>query len=260
MLKSDIKDRPIGFFDSGVGGISVLRQAIKVLPRENFIYYGDSRNAPYGVKSVEEVKRLSFEAAEFLVKNGAKAIVVACNTATSAAIEELRTHYRDFPVIGIEPALKPAVEIKRRGKVIIMATPMTLSEKKFSKLVENYGREVAIEPLPCPGLVELIEKGVVEGREMNDFLKLKLNKYLYEDIAAVVLGCTHYPFIRKELSSIIGEDVPILDGSEGTAKQLRRLLLSSNLMSERIEAGKVEIYNSAQKDELMKLSYHLLNL
>lgn len=260
MLHSDIKDRPIGFFDSGVGGLSVLKQAIRVLPREDFIYYGDSKNAPYGVKSVEEVKKLSFDAAEFLLKKGVKAIVVACNTATSAAIEELRTYYKDLPIIGIEPALKPAVETKRKGKVIIMATPMTLSEKKFSKLVENYGREVEIQPLPCPGLVELIEGGIVDGKEMNDFLRLKLNNYLYGDIAAIVLGCTHYPFIKKELSSIVGADVPIMDGSEGTAKQLRRLLLTNNLMSERIEVGKVEVYNSSNKEALIKLSYDLLKL
>jgi glutamate racemase len=259
MFMSDLKDGPIGFFDSGVGGISVLKEAVRVLPNESFIYLGDSKNAPYGVKSVDEVKRLSFDAAEFLVKRGAKAIVVACNTATSAAIEELREYYEEIPLIGIEPALKPAVELKRKGKIIIMATTMTLSEIKFSKLVKNYGLEADIEPMPCPGLVELIETGIVDGEEMNKFLRFKLDKYINDSIASIVLGCTHYPFIKDELARIVGKDVPLIDGSEGTAKQLKRLLITNNLISERKEAGEVKIFNSFDKPELISLSYDLLN-
>lgn len=127
----NVKNMPIGFFDSGVGGLSVLREAIKLLPNEDFIYFGDSKNAPYGTKSVDEVRELSFKASELLLKYSVKAIVVACNTATSAAIENLRNTYKNMPIIGIEPALKPAVELKREGKIVIMATPMTLSEKSF---------------------------------------------------------------------------------------------------------------------------------
>jgi glutamate racemase len=259
MFNYDLKDKPIGFFDSGVGGISVLKKAVSLLPNENFIYFGDSLNAPYGVKSLNEVKELSFNAVEFLISRGAKAIVVACNTATSAAIEELRKQYKNMPLIGIEPALKPAVELRRDGKIIIMATPMTLAEKKFSKLVETYGLQVDIEPLPCPGLVELIEDGVVEGEQMNSFLKSKLDKIISGNIAAVVLGCTHYPFVKDELSKVIGNGVPIIDGSQGTAKQLKRLLLTNGLLSERESEGKVEFFNSSNKEKLIRLSYTLLN-
>ena len=127
----NIKDKPVGFFDSGVGGISVLKEAIKLLPKENFVYFGDSKNAPYGTKKVEEVIELSFNAVDFLLNHEVKAIVVACNTATSAAIDPLRLRYMNVPIIGIEPALKPAVELNKQGKIIIMATPMTLSENKF---------------------------------------------------------------------------------------------------------------------------------
>jgi glutamate racemase len=260
MEKSNTKDSPVGFFDSGVGGLSVLKQTVHLLPRENFIYFGDSKNAPYGTKSVEEVKRLTFAAVEFLIEKGAKAIVVACNTATSAAIEDLRNHYKHIPIIGIEPALKPAVEMRRRGKILIMATPMTLAEKKFSNLVKAYGKEADIEPLPCPGLVELIEKGIVSGREVNEFLREKLNNYIHNQVAAIVLGCTHYPFIKKELCNIFGKDVPIIDGSLGTAKQLRKLLMINDIMNESTEVGKIKVYNSLESENIIELSYKLLNM
>ena len=155
MIFLDKRDKPIGVFDSGVGGISVLKEAVKLLPKEDFIYFGDSKNAPYGTKKVEEVIELSFTAVDFLLKHGVKAVVVACNTATSAAIESLRQKYIDIPIIGIEPALKPAVELNKRGKIIIMATPMTLLENKFQSLMKTYEKEIDIETLPCVGLVEL---------------------------------------------------------------------------------------------------------
>lgn len=252
------KDKPIGLFDSGVGGISVLRQAIEVLPKENFIYFGDSKNAPYGTKSIDEVKALTFKGVEFLIEKGAKAIVIACNTATSAAIEDLRSAYKGFPVIGIEPALKPAVELRRNGKIIIMATPMTLSEIKFSKLVEDYGKEADIVSMPCPGLVEMIEKGIVEGPEIEEYLTHKLREHLIKEISSIVLGCTHYPFIKSELSKIIGKEIPIIDGSNGTAKQLSRQLLHYNMMNESTESGKIQIYNSLDNEDILRTSQELL--
>lgn len=257
----NVEDRPIGFFDSGVGGLSVLREAVKILPGEDFIYFGDSKNAPYGVKDVDEVKTLTFNAVDFLMKKNIKALVVACNTATSAAIIDLREKYnRIMPVIGIEPALKPAVEYRRKGKIIIMATPMTLSETKFSKLMNNYESEAQIEPLPCPGLVELIETGVIEGDDLDKYLREKMNPFQHEGIAAVVLGCTHYPFVKKALARVLTEKVPIIDGSRGTVKQLKRQLSQYNIINKRTEGGSIEINNSLENDEIIKLSYKLLNL
>lgn len=250
--------KPIGFFDSGVGGISVLREAVKLLPSEDFIYFGDSKNAPYGVKDTDDVKRLTFNAVHFLIEKGAKAVVIACNTATSAAIEELRLNFTHIPVIGIEPALKPAIELNRKGKIIIMATPMTLLEDKFNNLVKNFRAEKRVEPLPCPGLVELIEDGILEGEKMDTYLRNKFLPYVDEEIAAVVLGCTHYPFIRKSLEEILPKDTPIIDGSSGTVKQLRRQLEAADLLNDAKNSGKVQIYNSAGNENMLKLSYKLL--
>lgn len=254
-----VEDRPIGFFDSGVGGISVLKEAIKVLPNENFIYFGDSANAPYGIKSVDEVKKLTFNAVKFLIKKNIKAIVIACNTATSAAIIDLREKYEPcMPVIGIEPALKPAVESGRKGKIIIMATPMTLSEIKFKNLMEHYNSNADIVPLPCPGLVELIESGIINGERVEKYLKEKIKPYAKEGIAAIVLGCTHYPFIKETLASIIATDVPIIDGSVGTVKQLERQLVEYNIKNNSKSRGKIEIFNSSSDNSIIKLSHKLL--
>lgn len=256
-----VEDRPIGFFDSGVGGISVLAEAVKVLPGENFIYFGDSKNAPYGTRSVEEVKALTFNAVDFLIKKNIKALVVACNTATSVAITDLREKYSvTMPIIGIEPALKPAAEYKRNGSILIMATPMTLAETKFNNLMNNYKDEFEIEPLPCPGLVELIESGKIEGEEIDNYLQDKVKSFKSKGIAAIVLGCTHYPFIKKALSRIVSIEVPIIDGSKGTVRQLQRQLVEYNIINGRQQGGKIEISNSLGTNRIIDLSYRLLNL
>ena len=150
---------PIGFLDSGLGGISGLREALKIMPNENYIYFGDSKHAPYGVKSREEIRDLTFKAVEFLLSKGAKGIVVACNTATSAAVAELRIAYPHLPLVGIEPAIKPAVEHNRKGKIIMMATPMTVKQDKFNYLLDKYRDKADIVPIPCGGLMEFVEEG-----------------------------------------------------------------------------------------------------
>jgi glutamate racemase len=266
------KEKPIGVFDSGVGGISVLKECLTVLPSEDFVYFGDSINAPYGTKSVKEVKRLTFNAVDFLLGKGVKAVVIACNTATSAAIDDLREKYRGIPIIGIEPALKPAVEASKGKSIVIMATPMTLSEKKFSNLMQQHNKEVNIIPLPCAGLVELIESGIIEGDEIQSYLKDKLKVFMHLDIASIVLGCTHYPFIKNELIKVVGEKTIIIDGSIGTVNQLKRQLNINDLLSEKKTRGNVTIYNSATgtssatstsssiNNNIVDLSYKLLSL
>ena len=254
------KEKPIGFFDSGVGGISVLRESLKVLPNEDFIYFGDSINAPYGIKDVNEVRKLTFSAVDFLIDKGVKVIVIACNTATSAAIDLLRAKYMDIPIIGIEPALKPAVIISRGKSVIIMATPMTLAEKKFSKLMALYNKEVNIIPLPCAGLVELIESGVIEGDRIEAYLKEKLKGFMHLDVSCIVLGCTHYPFIKNELVKVVGDKTIIIDGSVGTVNQLKRQLTGNNILNEKKTKGIVTIYNSSNSNNIIDLSYRLLKL
>ncbi len=255
----NIKSRPIGVFDSGVGGISVLKEAVKGLPNEDFIYYGDSKNAPYGEKSVDEVRKLTFNVIEKLLDKKVKAIVVACNTATSAAINEIREKYGEvMPIIGIEPALKPAIELNREGKVIIMATPLTLQEDKFRSLMEKYEEVADIVPLPCAGLAEIVEEGELRGKVVCDYLQDKLNKYKQEKIAAIVLGCTHYPFVAHEILNIVPKETPIIDGSDGTVRQLKRKLQSRNILNDKEEKGKVEIINSLN-DDMVDLSFKLLN-
>ena len=251
---------PIGFFDSGVGGLSVMKKAIEIMPNEDYIYFGDSKNAPYGVKSVKEVRDLTFNAVEFLLSKGVKGIAVACNTATSAAVAELRVAYPNLPLVGIEPALKPAVELNKSGTILIMATPMTLRENKFSALMERYREKSKIIPVPCEGLVEFIEKGILDSEELHQYLFKKVNTYKEENIGAIVLGCTHYPFIKKALIKAVGENVEILDGSLGTVKELRRRLLEKNMLTDREDCGKIKIYNSAQNEELIQLSMTLIEL
>lgn len=249
---------PIGFFDSGVGGLSVLREAVKLMPNEDFIYFGDSINAPYGVKTLEEVKELTNKAVAFLISKGAKAIAVACNTATSAAVRDLRKMY-DMPIVGVEPALKPAVKLNRKGPVIIMATTMTLKEKKFSDLMELYKKEADIIPMPCPGLMEYVEAGNLDGKDLKEYLKEKFKTYNSREIGAVVLGCTHYPFVRETLASIIGEDIPIIDGGFGTSKELKRRIEDMGISREEERIGNIQIFNSLDNEDIIDLSWKLIN-
>ncbi|OPJ64923.1 glutamate racemase [Clostridium chromiireducens] len=255
-----INNNPIGFFDSGVGGLSVMKEAIFVMPNENYIYFGDSKNAPYGTKELDEVKDLTLKAVDFLLNKEVKAIVVACNTATSAAIELVRSQYKHIPIIGIEPALKPAVKLNRKGNIIIMATPMTLREKKFKSLMERYKSEASIISLPCAGLVEFIERGILEGKELENYLKEKFKIYLEDDISAIVLGCTHYPFIKKALASVVGENVPLIDGGKGTAQELKRKLLEKDLLNDSKSKGEVMIYNSINDNNIIDFCYNLINI
>ena len=252
-------DLPIGFFDSGVGGISVLREACKILPNENYIYFGDSKNAPYGTRSDNEIKDLTLKAIDFLINKKVKALVVACNTATSVAINTLRDTYKDLPIVGIEPAVKPAVESTTSGSIVIMATPMTLKMRKFNELIATYSEGREIIPMPCPGLVEFIEKGIFEGDDLHKFLVNKYKDIDINDIGAVVLGCTHYPFIKNELSTIIDKD-KIFDGSKGTANQLKHLLEDKQLLNNSSTKGKIEIINSLNDKHLIDLCINLLNL
>ena len=255
----NIKNSPIGFFDSGVGGLSVMRDAINLMPNESFIYFGDSQNAPYGIKELGEVRKLTLEAADFLLSKNVKAIVVACNTATSAAIDVLRDKYKDTIIIGIEPALKPAVKLNRKGNIIIMATPMTLREKKFKSLMDKYKNDHSIVPLPCAGLVEFIEQGILEGNKLEKYLEDKFKPYLNEEIAAIVLGCTHYPFIKETLSKVVGKNVPIIDGGVGTSQELKRKLKEKNYLIDDKENGNIVIYNSINDNKIIDFCYNLIN-
>ena len=252
-------ERPIVVFDSGVGGISVLRSLLRELPREQFIYFGDSANAPYGTRTTEEIRALTLNNLRCLdEKYHFKAAVIACNTATSAAITELRAVYSDRPIVGIEPALKLAAERHPGQTVVVMATQTTLRERKFAALTARYSDRCRIIRLPCPELVEFVERGELESPALTAYLQRRLGAYCGEDLGGVVLGCTHFPFVRPALRRILPETVEILDGSDGTARQTRRLLQQRGEL--RIEGeGTVELLNSSDDPRMLLLSSQLLS-
>ena len=250
---------PVLFFDSGVGGISILRRSVRLLPCEDYLYFGDSLHAPYGVRSLGEVRELCLNALEPLIARGVKALVVACNTATSAAIGALRERHPDLIVIGTEPAIKPAVERHEGGRILVMATPMTLKEEKFLALQAQYQPRAEIIPLPCPGLMEFVEQGVTSGGAVEGYLLDKLEPYRNVPVSAIVLGCTHYPFLTGAIRRIVGRHVEIIDGADGVAQQLRSRRAAENLLSARTEPGRVAFENSLDQPEILELCRTLLN-
>ncbi len=251
------RELPIGVFDSGVGGVSVLREMVRLLPHEDFLFFGDSINAPYGTKTRDQVTELTLANVAHLREEGIKAVVIACNTATSAAITALRETYTDMPVIGIEPAVKPAVMMGEHPHVIVMATPMTAKGDKFLKMEARYEEQADITALPCPGLMEFVEQGITEGPELDAYLRGLLAPYMDEKPDAIVLGCTHYPFVRGALREIVGEDVSIIDGSEGTARELQRRLSQEDLLADRTREGAIRFEMSIP--EKADLAQMLLN-
>lgn len=257
MLK---KNSPIAVFDSGVGGISVLRELVKILPNEDYIYYGDSKNAPYGMKDKETVKKLTIDAAEYLFAQGAKGLVVACNTATSAAVRTLRELYPDIPIVGIEPAVKPAATLKPNGRVLVMATPMTIREEKFQKLMARYADMAEIIPLPCPGLMDFVERGDLTSDDFRRYLEELLFAHRIHPVDAVVLGCTHYPFAKDRIKEVLGPDVLVFDGGEGTAREMRRRLAEADLLNQSEEKGKVDFQNSLGDEKKIELCKFLFSM
>ena len=258
MAMNDKRKQPIGVFDSGVGGISVLQELLKIMPAENYIYLGDSKNAPYGTKPLETVRQLTFANVRTLLDQGAKGLVVACNTATSAAVRLMRGMYPDLPIVGIEPAVKPAALQKEHPRVLVMATPMTVGQEKFKKLMARYEDKAEIYPLPCPGLMEFIEAGDLESDRLHDFLQELLTPYLESGLDSVVLGCTHYPFARKMIQSIVGDTVTIFDGGEGTAREMKRRLAAVDLLNPSKENGWVRFENSVATEAERALCERLL--
>lgn len=250
---------PIGFFDSGLGGISILRETVRLLPHEDYLYFGDSLHAPYGVKPVDEVVELSASAVEQLVSQGAKSVVLACNTATSAAAAILRRRYPQLPIIGTEPALKPAVERHPGGRILVLATAMTLKEQKFLDLWAQFREQAEIVPVPCSGLMEFVEQGLLEGEQVERFLLDRLSPFLGAPVDAVVLGCTHYPFLRGAIRKLVGGGAEILDSAGGVARQLRHRLEAMELLNDQPQPGTVTFQNSLDGPEILALSEKLLH-
>lgn len=252
--------RPVALFDSGVGGISVLREMVKLMPNENFLFFGDSANAPYGTRTLENVRELTMEHVSRMIREGAKAICLACNTATSAAVDQLRERYTDVPIIGIEPALKPAALSGGHPNVVVMATPMTLREAKFQRLMARFEEQAEIYSLPCPELVRYVERGMLSGEEVEAYLRRQFDSLGDVKVDCVVLGCTHFPFVRGAIRKVLGDDVKLFDGGEGTARQMKRRLAECGLSAAEDRKGSVTILNSAGTEEMLRLSRMLLEV
>ena len=249
----------IAVFDSGVGGLSVLRHLKKLLPNERYIYYGDCANAPYGSRTTEEVRALTLAAAEKLVlENHIKALVVACNTATSAAIGDLRAKYPELIIIGIEPALKLAADTFPGGRIGVMATEVTLREEKFDALMHRFDATCKVEKIPAPGLVELIEAGQTDSEKTHRLLQKILVPYIGK-LDALVLGCTHYPFAAKAIARVLDPEVALLDGGEGTARETKRRLEEAGLLCDGTISGYVILENSAGDERLGKFCVEVLH-
>ena len=225
-----LSNRPIGVMDSGVGGISVLKHIQALLPHEDLIYFADSKYAPYGNKTPAEITVRCFEIADFLIAKDVKALVVACNTATAASIDAMRGKY-SLPIIGMEPAVKPAAEASKNGVIGVLATVGTLKSAQFAALLESYGRNVKVVTQACVGLVECIERGELNTPETKALIRQYCLPLLAEGADTIVLGCTHYPFVKDVIREIVGKEISLIDTSAAVAKQLKRQLEEKDLLS-----------------------------
>lgn len=250
---------PIGVFDSGLGGISVVREIVRDLPHEQVLYFGDSANAPYGTKTPEQVRDLSEAIVERFAREGVKAIVIACNTATSAAAETLRQQY-SIPIIGMEPALKVACDRGEHQHVIVAATPLTLREHKFAVLMKRFADEHTIVKQPCPQLVKIVESGKLDDHDlvMRTLHTLFDNDDL-DSVDSVVLGCTHFVFFREYFRELLPDSAAIIDGNEGTVRHLRDVLESMDALAPETQQGSVTLANSDTSEHMASLATSLLN-
>jgi glutamate racemase len=246
---------PIGIFDSGVGGISVLRSIREQLPEESIIYFGDQGHVPYGSRSMEQIQNFSEAITRFLLKQDAKIIVVACNTASAAALKYLRQKFPDVQFVGMEPAVKPAAERTKTGKVGVLATPATFQGALYASVVERFGKGVKLFQNTCPGLVQEIEQGRLNGAETRRILESALLPMLEKDIDTVVLGCTHYPFVIPLIQQIVGDakGVRVIDPAPAIAKQTGRLLDAKQMRNQSGKKADIRVYTSGDPDALKSL-------
>jgi glutamate racemase len=229
-------DRPIGLFDSGLGGLSVAREVRRLLPAEQLVYIADSAYCPYGGRPFEEISARATAVTRALVDRGAKLVVVACNTASGAALEQLRATF-EIPIVGLEPAVKPATASSVTRRVAVLATPATLRTSRFHRLVDNHAADVEVMKIACPGFVELVEAGEVSGDRALATVRHDLEPLRDAGVDRVVLGCTHYPFLRDVIAEVVGPDVQILDSGPAVARQVQRVLNRGGMLADHGTGG-----------------------
>ena len=251
---------PLGIFDSGVGGLSVLREVRRQLPDEDLIYIADQAHVPYGSRSREEVFGFSDGIVRYLIKNQTKLVIIACNTASAVALKDLRKKYPSLPFVGMEPAVKPAAAETSTGVVGVLATPSTFEGELYASTVERFARGVKILQDTCPGLVKQIEKGEISSLETVQILQRALLPMLEEGVDEIVIGCTHYPFVIPLIKEIVGEGVDVIDPAPAVARQAERLLNKYDLQKEKQEEGKAFFYTTGETEDFERLLYDLLSL
>lgn len=253
-------NNPIGVFDSGVGGLSVLKAMRELMPAENIIYFGDQGHVPYGARSLEEIQKFSEGITQFLLDKNSKLIVVACNTASAAALTYLRQRFPDVSFVGMEPAVKPAAEITKTGKVGVLATPATFQGALYASVVERFGAGVELFQNTCPGLVSQIEKGELDSNATRNILENALHPMLEKNIDTVVLGCTHYPFVIPLIQQIVGDNVRVIDPAPSVAKQAKRMLESKGINNQSDIDGQVQFFTSGDATSVKSLLPLLLGM
>ncbi len=251
---------PIGVFDSGVGGLSVLRAMRELMPEENIIYFGDQGHVPYGPRRMEQIQSFSEGITKFLLNHHSKLIVVACNTASAAALTYLRKKFPDVSFVGMEPAVKPAAETTKTGKVGVLATPATFQGALYASVVERFGVGVELFQHTCPGLVGQIEKGDLDSNVTRVILEDALHPMLEKNIDTVVLGCTHYPFVIPLIENIVGENARVIDPAPSVAKQVKRLLEADKMINQTGQQARIQLFTSGDAASMKALLPLLLGM
>jgi glutamate racemase len=247
------KQRPIGIFDSGVGGLSVLRVIRELMPEESIIYFGDQGHVPYGPRPLKQVRDFSEGITRFLLDKGAKLIVVACNAASAAALTYLRDKFLEISFVGMEPAVKPAAEHTETGVVGILATPATFQGALYASVVERFAAGVKLLQSTCPGLVQQIEAGELDSPKTRGILETALWPMLKQNIDTIVLGCTHYPFVIPLIQTIVGDKIRVIDPAPAVARQAKRLLIMDGIKLSAGVRGDIQFFTSGEENTLQTL-------
>ncbi len=243
-----LSNRPIGIFDSGVGGLSVWREIVRQLPHEDVLYFADQAHVPYGPRPLSQVREFATAITRFMLHQGVKVIVVACNTASAAALHHLRATFPQVPFVGMEPAIKPAAQQTRSGKVAVIATPATFQGTLFASLLDRFARHVTVLPQVCPGLVEQVEAGLFDSAETEGLLRRYLEPLVAAGADQLVLGCTHYPFLRSTIERIVGPAVQVIDPAPAVARQTGRVLAARGWLNNGHRSGLHRFYTSGDPD------------